>query len=258
MSTFLFDKTIFGPVKSRRLGVSLGINLLPNTRKLCNFNCIYCECGWNPEVSVAETLPTVDYVERELEARLFAMSKNEQPLDVITFAGNGEPCMHPQFAEIIDITICLRNTYFPKVEIAVLSNSTLVRKTEVYNALTKVDKNIMKLDSAFEETCKLINKPVGYFNLAELITSLKLFHGNLIIQTMFVQGSINGIEFDNTSDIEIAAWIDVLKTLNPEMVMIYTIARDTPAENLQKIPLSKLNSIAELLKFNGFSVSVSE
>ena len=258
MATFLFDKTIFGPVKSRRLGVSLGINLLPNTRKLCNFNCIYCECGWNPDIAISEPLPSVQFVKEQLEARLVEMNANSQKLDIITFAGNGEPSMHPQFTEIIDNTIALRNKYFPKVHIAVLSNSTLVHKPNVFEALSKVDKNIMKIDSAFEETARLINKPVGYFNLTELVTNLKKFNGKVIIQTMFVKGSFNEQQFNNTSDYELEAYIEVLKQINPSLVMIYTIARDTPAENIQKVPLQKLDEIAQLLKSNGFEVSVSE
>jgi wyosine [tRNA(Phe)-imidazoG37] synthetase (radical SAM superfamily) len=258
MSTFLFDKTIFGPVKSRRLGVSLGINLLPNTRKLCNYNCIYCECGWNPDVTVAEQIPTAEYVKEQLEATLKNMLDNKEPLDVITFAGNGEPTMHPNFAAIIDHTIALRNKYFPKVELAVLSNSSLIYKNEVFAALKKVDKNILKIDSAFEETCLLMNKPVGYFNLPELIANLKRFEGKLLIQTMFVKGSMNGADFDNTSNIEIEALLKVLLEIKPMQVMIYTIARDTPAENLNKISLEKLNEIAQLFKNSGLDVSVSE
>jgi wyosine [tRNA(Phe)-imidazoG37] synthetase (radical SAM superfamily) len=258
MSTFLFDKTIFGPVKSRRLGISLGINLLPNTRKVCNFNCIYCECGWNPEDKVAEKLPTLNEVETQLSLKLADMKTRKQPLDVITFAGNGEPTMHPQFNEIIDITCKLRDKYFPKVKIAVLSNATLVYKSSIVNALKKVDQNILKIDSAFEDTCHLLNRPTGKFNLDEIIKGLEQFQGKLIIQTMFVKGSYEGISFDNTSNTEVKAWLEVIRRIKPLQVMIYTIARDTPIETIQKVSATKLKHIAMLAEKEGFAVSISE
>lgn len=258
MSTFLFDKTIFGPVKSRRLGISLGINLLPNTRKVCNFNCIYCECGWNPDDKNTEVLPTLSEVENQLEAKLAEMKAKNQPLDVITFAGNGEPTMHPKFAEIIDITYNLRNRYFPNVKIAVLSNSTLLFKPTVIEALKKVDQNILKIDSAFEDTCRLLNKPAGNFNLDEIIKGLQQFDGKLTIQTMFVKGAFEGVSFDNSTDAEVESWLQILKKIKPLKVMIYTIARDTPIDTIQKVPLTRLKQIATLVEKEGFEVSISE
>ena len=258
MATFLFDKTIFGPVKSRRLGISLGVNLLPNSRKVCNFNCIYCECGWNPDNSTHEQLPTVEEVEMLLNKRLAEMNSSNQPLDVITFAGNGEPTMHPHFSEIIDITMQLRDKYFPKVEIAVLSNATLVFKTAVFEALKKVDKNILKIDSAFDETCRLLNKPISSFSIVELVKNLKKFDGNLIIQTMFLKGNYEGILFDNTTDKEVNAWLAVLSQIKPSLVMIYTIERDTPSDSIIKIPIETLSEIASKVKGIGFNVSIAE
>jgi wyosine [tRNA(Phe)-imidazoG37] synthetase (radical SAM superfamily) len=258
MSTFLFDKTIFGPVKSRRLGVSLGINLLPNTRKVCNFNCIYCECGWNPNIKNTEKLPTLSEVETQLESKLADMKAKNEPLDVITFAGNGEPTMHPKFAEIIDITCRLRDTYFPNVKVAVLSNATLVFKPSIVNALKKTDQNILKIDSAFEDTCRLLNNPVSNFNLNEIINGLQQFHGKLTIQTMFVKGSYEGVNFDNSTDLEVEAWLQIIKKIKPLQVMIYTIARDTPIDTIYKVPASRLKQIAEKLKKEGFSASISE
>ena len=175
MSTFLFDKTIFGPVISRRLGISLGINLMPNTRKICNFNCIYCECGWTYNSVSNEKLPSSSEVKELLENKLQNMKQLSQPLDVLTFAGNGEPTMHPEFSKIIDDTILLRNKYFPGVKIAVLSNSSFIHKKEVFEALNKIEMNILKIDSAFEDTCRLLNKPVGHFSISELIERFQLF-----------------------------------------------------------------------------------
>jgi wyosine [tRNA(Phe)-imidazoG37] synthetase (radical SAM superfamily) len=258
MSTFLFDKTIFGPVKSRRLGISLGINLLPNTRKYCNFNCIYCECGWNPEDKKVEGLPSFQMVGQLLESRLKEMKNLNQPLDAITFAGNGEPTMHPEFSQIIDSTLQIRNKYFPGVKVAVLSNSSMVFKPEIFDALNKVDLNILKLDSAFEETCRVLNNPVGYFKLDELVQNLVKFKGKLIIQTMFVKGCNNGVNFDNSSDAEVAAWLELIKLIKPLHVMIYTIARDTPVSDLQKVNGTRLKEIASKVKKIGFTVSISE
>lgn len=257
MSTFLFDSTIFGPVKSRRLGISLGINLLPNTRKICNFNCIYCECGWNPEAKEKEQLPQAGQVVMLLEKKLGEMKENKEKLDVITFAGNGEPTMHPEFDQIIDDTIRLRNQYFPKVKISVLSNATLVFKEKIFNTLKKVDNNILKLDSAIESTCCTLNKPTGYFNVKELIDSLARFEGKMILQTMFVRGNYNGTIIDNTSEVEVMAWLEAIKKINPGQVMIYTIARDTPVENLEKVPLSVLKDIAAKVEGIGIKVSIS-
>ena len=249
MSTFLFDKTIFGPVISRRLGISLGINLLPNDSKLCSFDCIYCECGWNPEKGKAPVvLPKREEVRSLLRQKLIEMAKESQMPDVITFAGNGEPTLHPDFDTIIEDTILLRNELSPKSKIAVLSNSTMLHKTRVVEALKKVDDNILKLDSGILETILLLNKPVGKFDLNKLIHHLKKFEGAFILQTMFLKGSFNGVRFDNTTDREIEQWINLVKKIRPQMVMIYSIARDTPAENLTGITLQKLEDIAGRLE----------
>lgn len=257
MSTFLFESTIFGPVKSRRLGASLGINLLPNSRKVCNFNCIYCECGWNPEKPANEPLPTLLQVSEQLVQKLEYMKSAGEPLDVITFAGNGEPTMHPQFAEIIDNTIELRNRYFPNVKIAVLSNATLVHKPAIFEALKKIEQNILKLDSAIEETCRILNKPTGYFNLKETISHLARFEGRMILQTMFVKGIYNKTAIDNTLPTELEAWYQAIEEIRPSQVMIYTIARDTPTDGLQKIDLTTLKKIAQTVTGMGYSVSIS-
>ncbi len=245
MSTFLFDKTIFGPVISRRLGVSLGINLLPNDSKLCSFDCIYCECGWNPgRRKGSVVLPKREEVRSLLRQKLIEMERELQMPDVITFAGNGEPTLHPDFDTIIEDTILLRNELAPKSKIAVLSNSTMLHKDRVVEALKKVDDNILKLDSGILETILLLNKPVGKFDLNTLIRHLKKFEGAFILQTMFLKGSFNGVHFDNTSDREIEQWLDLVKEIQPRMVMIYSIARDTPAENLIGITVQKLEDIA--------------
>jgi wyosine [tRNA(Phe)-imidazoG37] synthetase (radical SAM superfamily) len=258
MATFLFDKIIFGPVKSRRLGVSLGINLLPTDVKVCSFNCIYCECGSNPEkYDKKAVLPTRDEVRENLKEVLKNMVVENQPPDVITFAGNGEPTLHPEFAGIIDDTIELRDSLTPETRIAVLSNATMLHKKTVFNALLKIKDNIQKLDSAFEETIKILDCPNKNFNLKKVVDRLIAFEGKVIIQTMFVHGTYKGQKIDNTTETEISAWIELLKKINPLQVMIYTIDRETPVETLKKVSVKDLESIADRVKNAGFDVQVS-
>lgn len=259
MGTFLFDSTVFGPVKSRRLGVSLGINLLPNDSKLCSFDCIYCECGWNPDSrKVKAILPAREEVAEALRMKLMEMGGQNELPDVITFAGNGEPTMHPSFPEIIDDTLALRNELAPDARLAVLSNSTMLFKSKVVEALKKVDDNILKLDSAFPETIQIMNLPVGRFDLDAVVEQLRAFEGKLIIQTMFLRGTFSNKSFDNTTDKEVKAWMKLMRKIRPERIMIYTIARDTPLETLEKIPVEELNKIAERVQRKlAISVEVS-
>lgn len=256
MATFLFDSIVFGPVRSRRLGVSLGVNLLPTDSKVCSFDCIYCECGWTQSMA-SGNLPTRDNVRRALDKKLAEMQFKGDDLDVITFAGNGEPTLHPDFAGIIDDTINVRNSYFPNARIAVLSNSTMIHRSDVICALNKVDQNILKLDSAFDHTIQLLNKPMMKFDVKSLVEQLKQFKGNLIIQTLFVKGTINNKVVDNTTPDEISAWVQLIEEIKPREVMVYTIARDTPAQDLIKIPIEELNSIAARVEQLGIPVQVS-
>ncbi|MDR2911042.1 MAG: radical SAM protein [Bacteroidales bacterium] len=259
MATFLFDKIIFGPVKSRRLGVSLGVNLLPVNTKVCSFDCIYCECGLTPNNYEGEVkLPSRVEVREKLEETIIKMVSSGQLPDVITFAGNGEPTLHPEFSEIIDDTVELRNMLVPNLRIAVLSNATMLHKKSVFNALTKIEYNIQKLDSAFTETIHLINCPAPNFNLQKIIDQLTLFNGKVIIQTMFLRESFKEKNLDNTTEAEISAWIKLLEKIKPAHVMIYTIARDTPISSLISISISELKTIALKLEQAGFSVKVSE
>jgi wyosine [tRNA(Phe)-imidazoG37] synthetase (radical SAM superfamily) len=259
MPTFLFDSIVFGPVKSRRLGVSLGINLLPANRKICNFNCIYCECGWTGKSDTSgEDLPSRKEVYEALEKKLSSMKKKNQEPDVITYAGNGEPTLHPEFPGIIDDSIILRNKYFPDARIAVLSNSTAISKPQIRRALLKVDQNILKLDSAFDLTVKIHNQPRIDVRVDDIIKGLKRFRGQLIVQTLFLRGTYKGKRIDNTTQEEIDAWLKAIKKINPSEVMIYTISRDTPGRgNLSKVPMDELKRIAVLVNKIGIKTLVS-
>jgi wyosine [tRNA(Phe)-imidazoG37] synthetase (radical SAM superfamily) len=257
MSTFLFDDIIFGPVKSRRLGASLGINLLPVSGKFCNFNCIYCECGWSGESGQAARLPSREDIRIHLEQKLMQICEEGAPLDMITFAGNGEPTIHPEFPGIIDDTIEVRDRLVPSVKIAVLSNAARLDRPEIFESLGKIENNILKLDSAFEKTVVLINQPPAGYRVERVIEGMMRYKGRFILQTLFVKGEFDGELLDNSSEKEVAAWLEVVKKVNPEMVMIYTIARDTPIDTIRKIEPEILDAIAgEVLKL-GIPVQVS-
>jgi len=256
MATFLFDKIIFGPVRSRRLGLSLGVNLLVPSAKLCNFNCIYCECGWNAD-SPRGAFNDADTVLERLDQKLREMKSEGELPAVITFAGNGEPTMHPDFEKIIDGTVEIRNRIAPDTKIAVLSNATMIRRESVRNALLKVDRNILKLDSAIDPTVRLINQPNALRPVSETIELLKLFKGRLIIQTMFLRGKYEGKGVDNTTAEEVDAWLGALREIRPSEVMLYSIDRDTPAAGLQKVSLEEMEAIAQRVRGLGIKASVA-
>jgi len=254
MSTFLFKEVVFGPVQSRRLGVSLGINLLPSDCKYCNFDCIYCECGRNVETRRAASLPSREEIYTALERKLIDI---QQP-DSITFAGNGEPTIHPDFSGIIDDTVSLRNRYAPQSKISVLTNATMLHRQEIVDALKKTDMPILKLDSAFDATIELLNQPAKITSASQIIQQLQSFGNQCIIQTMFVQGAYWGQMVDNTTPEELEAWERAIVAIHPAQVMIYTIARNTPVDTLRKVSGEKLREIATMIEKHGITVQVSE
>ena len=253
--TVLFHSTVFGPIHSRRLGTSLGINLLPDDGKVCTFDCVYCEAGYNSQGTGTTGLPTVDRLEKDLEAKLSDMKQKGETLDVITFSGNGEPTLHPRFAEIVAIVNRLRDRYYPEARTSVLTNSTRIFDQGVAEALRLVDNNILKLDSAIEPSMRLIDNPVErQFTVARLIEALKQFAGQGIIQTMFLRGEHNGRHIDNTTPEEVDALIKAYQEIKPAKVMIYSIDRSTPEENLQKVDKDELALIAGKIRRAGIEV----
>lgn len=258
MVTILFHSTIFGPIRSRRLGVSLGINLSPNDGKVCSFDCVYCEAGYNSQGAGSTGLPSREKVANELEEKLSAMKQAGEPLDVITFSGNGEPTLHPEFSGIIDDTIALRNRFFPNVKISVLSNSTQLGEESVVAALRKVDNNILKLDSAIDKTMRLIDQPASpSFTCEKVINQLAQFSGQCVVQTMFLRGSHKGKNIDNTTKEEIIALIKAYQHISPRQVMIYSIDRKTPEQQLEKVSPEELEAIAFQIRAEGIDVMVS-
>ena len=246
------EDIVFGPIRSRRLGSSLGINLLPEKGKICNFDCIYCECGWNKDGRGDTALPTAAMLRDALKAKLEVCRDNGVPIDSITFSGDGEPTINPDFPEIIDITLALRDRYYPEAVVSVLSNATLIGKEEVFEALRKVDNPILKLDAPTDELVGMINQPQGAYHVADVVENLKRFEGDFVLQTMFLKSD----KFDSSEPAQLAAWMDIVRELRPREVMVYTLDREAPAEGLEKFTADRMRELVQPLVDEGFKVQI--
>ena len=252
----IFSTNIVGPIHSRRLGISLGVNLLPKDGKVCSFDCLYCECGWNADHRGGH-LPDADEVMHELETKLQTMHAAGEALDVITFAGNGEPTLHPDFPRVIERTLQLRDQYYPEVKVSVLSNATQIGKEAVRSALLRVDNNILKIDGAFDETVRLIDQPAdSHYSVRQVIEWMKTFQGQLIVQTMFVRGEHNGHRVDNTTPQEVAAWCDLMREVRPHQIMVYSLDRPTPEPLLTKVSKEEMTQLVAPLLAEGFNIQI--
>ncbi len=258
MSGFLFRNIVFGPVRSRRFGTSLGINLLPLNTKVCSFNCIYCECGLTPECPEpgAGGFYPREIIRQTMSARFKELKEKGMQPDNITFAGNGEPTLHPEFPGIIDDTVESRDRFFPEAQITVLSNATTLNDVSIGKALLKVENNVLKLDAGTGEYLQLINNPPGNVKLDDVVKNLKRFNGNLVIQSLFLRGYINGKYFDSTGDDNLKAWLRHIADISPKSVMIYPIDRATPLAGLEKIKPEELNRIAQKVNELGIKTEV--
>ncbi len=260
MSTIIYASPIFGPIHSRRLGISLGINLLPADGKVCSFDCIYCECGFNKDHRPTLPQPTREEVAQKLEAKLQEMQAEGQLPDVLTFAGNGEPTCHPHFAEIIDDTIRLRDQYCPEAKVCVLSNSTFIHRQQVHDALMRVDDNILKLDTIDPLYINKVDRPNGTYDVKAIIERMKAFNGHIIIQTMFMRGVWREgemVSVDNTGEEFVGPWLDAVKSIRPQQVMVYTIDRETPAQGLEKATHEQLDAIRDRVIAAGIPCTAS-
>ena len=265
MSTVIYPSPIFGPVHSRRLGISLGINLLPADGKVCTFDCVYCECGFNKDHRPTLPMPTRQEVAIHLEEKLQQMQVEGQLPDVLTFAGNGEPTCHPHFADIIGDTILLRDRYCPQAKVSVLSNSTMIHRPAVYEALMRVDNNILKLDTIDPHYINKVDRPTGAYDVEQVIEHMKAFHGHIIIQTMFMRGSLSlspskeeeSSVVDNTGEKFVGPWLEAVKAISPQQVMVYTIDRETPAHGLLKATPEQLDAIRDRVIAAGIPCSAS-
>ena len=258
MSTVIYPSPIFGPVHSRRLGLSLGINLMPGDGKVCTFDCIYCECGFNADHRPKLKRPSHEEVAVALERKLERMKAAGQTPDVLTFAGNGEPTAHPQFAGIIDDTLQLRDRYCPEARVSVLSNATQAMRPEVHKALERVDNNILKLDTVSQEYINKVNRPTyPTYNVQEIIETIRSFNGHAVVQTMFMRGTIDGQDVDNTGEEYVSTWLDAVKYIAPRQVMIYTIDRETPDHDLRKASPEQLDAIRDRVIAMGIPCSAA-
>jgi len=257
MSTIIYPSPIFGPVHSRRLGISLGINLLPEGGKFCSFDCVYCECGLNSERRTNNPLPSAERVETALVSKIKELKEENIIPDVFTFAGNGEPTLNPHFPEIVDRVIRVRNEYCPNAKISILSNATQIHRPEIREALMQFDNNIQKLDTVSPIYINKVDRPQGHYDVEEQIQYLASFNGHVIIQTMFMDGELNGESVNNTTPAYVEPYIEALKRIQPSKVMIYTIDRETPVKGLKKATPEVLDAIAEKIKKAGFECSVS-
>ena len=244
------ETTVFGPIFSRRLGSSLGINLLPENGKICNFDCIYCECGWNKDGLKDTLLPTAEDVRKALTAKLEACRAAGTPIDSITFSGDGEPTLNPAFPEIIDLTLELRDRYYPEAKVSVLSNATCAGKPGVFEALLKVDNPILKLDAPTDEQVALINRPAGHYHVTDVVEALSRFKGNFVLQTMFLRGP--GWE----SAQWVGPWMEIVRKLRPREVMVYTIDRETPMAGLSKYTVEEMRALVQPLIDEGLTIQI--
>ena len=266
MSTVIYPSPIFGPIHSRRLGISLGINLQPADGKVCTFDCIYCECGFNKDHRPTLPRPSRELVAQKFEEQLQKMVADKQLPDVLTFAGNGEPTTHPHFAEIIDDTIRLRNQYCPHAKVCVLSNSTMIHRQEVHDALLRVDDNILKLDTIDPTYINKVDRPTGTYDVNNIIEGMKTFEGHIIIQTMFMRGAMQRTDgngqvttesVDNTGEEFVGPWLEAVKAIRPQQVMVYTIDRETPAQGLEKASREQLDAIRDRVIAAGIACTAS-
>lgn len=251
MSTIIYPAPIFGPVTSRRLGRSLGVNLLPADGKVCSFDCVYCECGLNVERRPREDMPTRPRIASALRERLLCMKTAGEQLDAITFSGNGEPTSHPDFEGIVDDVIALRGEFFPAAKVCLLTNSTHLGKDSVFRAVQKIDKACLKLDTVNPDYIRLVDRPQTRYDLAKLIERMKQLSGRCVIQTMFMKGTVDGVSVDNTGDEYVLPWLETVREIAPSAVDIYTISRETPLKTLQKASTEELDRIVQLVRAAG-------
>lgn len=246
----LREDTVFGPIFSRRLGSSLGINLLPQKGKICNFDCVYCECGWNKDGLGDTTLPTLEDVRRALQEKLQSCAASGTPIDSITFSGDGEPTLNPAFPEIIDLTLALRDEYYPKARVSVLSNATRCGVPGVFEALGKVDNAILKLDAPTDAQAALVNRPVGPYHVEEVVENLLRFEGKFVLQTMFLRGPSWATED------WVEGWMEIVRKVRPREIMVYTIDRETPLSGLRKYTVEEMRSLVQPLLNEGFTIQI--
>jgi len=247
---------IYGPVRSRRLGVSLGVNLLPTTYKLCSFNCIYCQYGWTKKTTLAPTqqledLPPLDEVVTALERALQQLVRDRHPVDTITICGNGEPTLYPQIADVITTANRLRDRYLPEARSAILSNSSTIVSKAIRDALEPLDLKIMKFDAGSEEMFRQLNHPGGPIYMGEIVAGLKEL-SNIFLQSLFVQGRVTNADPD-----AVGLWVEKVREIKPMGVQVYTLDREPADKKIEKVSIATLQWIAEQVRWRaGFPADI--
>ena len=239
---------IYGPVRSRRLGLSLGINLLPTDYKLCSFNCVYCQYGWTKKATLAPTqeladLPGLAAIATAIEAALEQLASAGKTVDSITVCGNGEPTLYPQLAEVIVAAKELRDRYLPQARLAILSNSSTVGDPAVREALDLLDLKIMKFDAGSEEMFRQLNHPRAPIYMGDIVTGLKELK-NIILQSLFVQGRVTNADPDS-----VGLWAEKVREIRPIGVQVYTLEREPADLRIEKVSLTTLQWIAEQVRW---------
>lgn len=242
----LLPEYVFGPVDSRRYGKSLGVNPFPLGEKICSFNCPYCECGWTNKHWVGKhdeiLWPEVDGLLHEIDDRLVRARDQGERIDAITFAGNGEPTLYPEFKALIDGTIELRTKWVPEARVIVLTNASELHRPEIREALLRADETCIKLDAISPKAVRAINKPHPSLSMENLINQMLTFPSP-VIQTMFIHGPA-----DNTGEKEIALWIDTLKRIRPARIDLYSIDRAAPDPRVTRVSAETLQTIADRVR----------
>ena len=238
----LQESVVYGPLRSRRLGQSLGINLLPVSHKVCSSNCVYCQYGWTrPPGESAERLKRAPILLAEIEERFRQVAEDRIPVDAITLAGNGEPTLHPDLTELVIGITRLRDQFFPGAAVGILTDATQITRPRVREALALLDERYMKFDAADEATWRRINKPLGNTTFEGMLNALKAVP-DIILQSMFLQGT-----YDNTGEAHLAAWVEAVRVIKPRSVQVYTVDRGTADPGIREVPRETLQEIADRL-----------
>ncbi|MGN0055719.1 MAG: radical SAM protein [Atopobiaceae bacterium] len=257
MATFLNPAYVYGPVHSRRLGVSLGINMNPAEGKHCTFDCVYCELGTNEQRRTSVGFPAAADIVEAVRQKLEQLAGQGVVPDVLTMAGNGEPTANPEFPQVVDGILALRDRLCPNAKVAVLSNSTFAHVPAVHDALMRVDDNILKLDTVDPEFIARVDRPVGAYDVKKVVDTLASFGGHVIVQTIFLRGEVDGRSVDNTSDAYVEPWLGALRRIGPQAVTVYTIARDTPYPGLRKATHQQIDDICQRVRQLGIRCTAS-
>jgi wyosine [tRNA(Phe)-imidazoG37] synthetase (radical SAM superfamily) len=243
----LAAETIYGPVPSRRYGVTLGINLMPLGEKRCSLRCTYCQIGPERDPKRAVIFADLERLRREVT---LAVTTAQVPIDAWVLSGNGESTLHPQFAQVVELLRLLREQLAPKTPLVLLTAGTELVRPEVLQACRALDEVAVKLDAGTQALYERLDMPWQPTPVATVPRAASQLQ-NAIAQTLLVQGSV-----DNTTDAEVAAWLDLLDLMQPQRVDLYTLARPPIEKALRPATAAVMAQVAEKARQRGFVVRV--